>query len=214
MNVLFETHVIISLKRMFSKKIFKTYGELGKRKTKNKIRKKKSRNNMIQLNTQFIIEHMDELIKLEDYLPFSLVQWDKHHEREEFLKSKNLLTTMQEMDKLIRQKCEHYENPEKAHDSVLIEWLDLHPEFEGIIANESITDYQNMKANNEFLGFTQLLYFVELPSEKKEWTPPKLDDNYSLRDDSNIQLPNFKKKDEIFDEYGATLLACYLSFLV
>ena len=166
---------------------------------------------MIKLNTQFIIDHMDGLIQLEDYLPFSLVQYDKHHEREDFLKSKQLLTTMQEMDTLIRQKCEHSEDTDKAHDSVLIEWLDCHPEFEGIIANESITDYQNMKNSDEFTGaFINLLYDVKLPSEKKEWAPSK----EGLRDDSSIQLPNFKKKDEIFDKYGATLLACYLSYLV
>lgn len=165
---------------------------------------------MIQLNTLFIAEHLDELIQLEDYLPFSLVQWDKHHERENFLKSKNLLTTIQEMDKLINQKCKYYKDPEKAYDSIIIEWLNIHPEFEDIIAKESLEYYQNMINNNEFLGFTKLLYFVELPSEKKEWSPPKK----SLRDDSNIQLPNFKKKNEIFDEYGATLLACYLSYLV
>ncbi|WP_407454808.1 hypothetical protein [Methanobrevibacter sp.] len=152
---------------------------------------------------------MDELIQLEDYLPFSLVQYDKHHEREDFLKSKQLLTTIQEMDNLIRQKCEHAEDSDKAYDSVLLEWLDLHPEFEGIIAKESLADYQNMKNSDELIDFNDLLD-VQLPSEKKEWTPPK----EGLRDDSSIQLPNFKKMDEIFDEYGATLLACYLSYLV
>lgn len=164
---------------------------------------------MIKLNNQFIIEHIDELIQLEDYIPFSLVQWDKHHERDDFLKSKQLLTTMQEMDTLIRQKCEHSEDPEKAHDSVIIEWIDLHPEFEGIISYDSIVDYHNMKNSNDFINFNELLD-VELPSEKKEWIPPK----EGLRDDSSIQLPNFKKMDEIFDEYGATLLACYLSYMV
>lgn len=173
---------------------------------------------MIKLNTQFIIEHMDELIHLEDYLPFSLVQYDKHHEREDFLKSKQLLTTMQEMDNLIRQKCEHAEDSDKAYDSVLIEWLDCHPEFEGIIAKESITDYLNMKNSDEFNGaFIDLLYDVELPSEKDDVDWSRFDYNHdkiSIKDDSGIKYPNFKKKQEIFHEYGATLLACYLSYLV
>ena len=118
---------------------------------------------------------------------------------------------MQEMDTLIRQKCEHAEDSDKAYDIVLIEWLDCHPEFEGIIANESIADYLHMKNSDEFNGaFIDLLYDVELPSEKKEWTPPK----EGLRDDSSIQLPNFKEKDKIHDAFGLTLLACYLSYLV
>ena len=112
---------------------------------------------MIKLNNQFIIEHIEELIQLEDYIPFSLVQWDKQHERDDFLKSKQVLITMQEMDILIKQKCEHSEDPEKAHDSVIIEWIDLHPEFEGIIAKESVVDYQNMKNNNDFISFIDLI---------------------------------------------------------
>lgn len=167
---------------------------------------------MIQLNTLFIAEHLDELIQLEDYIPFPLVQWDKHHERENFLKSKNLLTTIQEMDKLINQKCRHYEDSEKAYDSVLIEWLDLHPEFEDIIAKESLEYYQSMKNNNDFIEFIEFLDIVVLPSEKKVWTRPKRD--VLVRDDSSIQLPNFDKIDEIYEKYPNTLLADYLSYLV
>ena len=164
----------------------------------------------LRLNNFFIGEHIDELIQLEDYLPFSLVQWDKQYERDDFLKSKNLLTTLQEMDELLRQKCEHYEDSEEAYDSILIEWIDCHPEFEGILTPESFENHQKMKEDENSLHFLDLLYDVELPSEKKEWIPPK----ESIRDDSSIQLPDFEKKKEIFDEYGATLLACYLSYLV
>lgn len=173
---------------------------------------------MIKLNTHFIIEHMNELIQLEDYIPFSIVQYDKHHEREDFLKSKQLLTTIQEMGALIRQKCEHSEDPEKAYDSILIEWLDCHPEFEGIIDYESVVDYQIMKNSDEFTGaFIDLLYDVELPSEKEEIDFSRFDYNHdkiTIKDDYSIKYPKFEKKNKIFDEYGATLLACYLSYLV
>lgn len=164
---------------------------------------------ILKLDSHFIIEHMDELIKLEDYVPFTFVEFDKQNERDDFLKSKNLLKDIQAMDQLVRQKCEYYEDSDKAVNSVLIEWLDCHPEFEGIIASESVMDYQNMKQNNDF-GFGDLLYDVELPSEKKEWTPSKK----GLRDDSSIQLPNFKEMDKIHDTFGLTLLADYLSYLV
>lgn len=50
--------------------------------------------------------------------------------------------------------------------------------------------------------------------KKKEWKPPKHDENQGIRNDSTIQLPNFKEKDKIHDKYGFTLLACYLSYLV
>lgn len=166
---------------------------------------------ILKLDSHFIIEHMDELIKLEDYVPFPFIEFDKQNERDDFLKSKNLLNDIQEMDQLVRQKCEHYEDTEKAVNSVLIEWLDCHPEFEGIIASESVGDYQNMKQNNEFMSFIDLLYDVELSSEKKEWEPPK---NDFRRDDSSIQLPNFKEMDKIHDTFGLTLLADYLSYLV
>lgn len=74
-----------------------------------------------KLNNFFIISHMEELIHLEDYLPFSLVEFDKQRERDDFLRSKNLLNTLQEMDELINQKCKHSSNPSKAWNSVLIE---------------------------------------------------------------------------------------------
>ena len=70
-----------------------------------------------------------------------------------------------------------------------------------------------MKNKKELIDFLSLLYKVKLPSEKKVKVRPKHKGTL-IRDDSSIQLPNFKKKDEIFDEYGATLLACYLSYLV
>lgn len=163
---------------------------------------------LLKLNTRFIEEHIDELIQLVDYVPISFKDYNHGYERDKFLKSKNLLITMQEMDELIRQKCNHYEDPVKAYNSVLIEWLDCHPEFENIIAAESIDEYR--KNTKNFIEFIDLLYDVKLPFEKKEWTPSK----EGIRDDSIIQLPNFKKKNEIFDEYGATLLSCYLSYLV
>lgn len=165
-----------------------------------------------RLNNFFIIDHLDDLIELEDYVPFSFVEYGAQDKRDDFLRSKNLLGTMQEIDQLITAKCEYYEDTAKAWNSLIIEWLDCHPEFEGIIAEESLTDYQNMKINNDFLNFTTFLYFVELPSEKKVWIPSK--GNTSLRDDSSIQLPNFKEKDDIFEKYGASLLSCYLSYLV
>ena len=114
------------------------------------------------------------------------------------------------MDSLIKQKCEYYEDSIKAYNSVLIDWIDYHDEFEGIIDKTFLIESQNMKSNDEF-GFIDLLFDVELPSEKKVWVPPK---NKYLRDDSTIQLPNFKKKDEIYDKYGFSLLSHYLSYLV
>ena len=165
-----------------------------------------------QFDGQFIIEHMDELIHLEDYVPISFIVYDKHHERDDFLRSKNLLSTMREMDQLLDAKCKHSKNPINAYDSIIIEWLGCHPEFEGIIAAESFVDYQNMKNNNDYVDLIDLFYDVKLPSERRGWEPPKK--GIHIRDDSTIQLPNFKKVDEIYDKYGASLLACYLSYLV
>ena len=48
--------------------------------------------------------------------------------------------------------------------------------------------------------------------KKKVWEPPKK--GSSLRDDSSIQLLDFRKIDRIYDEYGASLLSCYLSYLI
>ena len=166
---------------------------------------------LLKLDKLFISEHIDELVTIEDYVPISFVVYDRHHERDEFLKSKKLLTTIREMTHLIQEKCEHYEDSDKAWNSVIIEWVGCHPQFEGILDKKSFVQYQNIKNNNDFTGcFINLLHDVKLPSEKKSWTPS----NEGIRDDSSIQLPNFKKKDELFDEYGATLLACYLSYLV
>ena len=165
------------------------------------------------LNDLFISEHIDELVQLVDYVPISFEGYGAQQERDDFLRFKNLLTTIQEMDQLIHQKCQAYEDPIKARNSVLIEWLDCHPEFEGIIAEESFEDYQKMKINND-LEVIDLLYNVEIPSEKNDEIKPSLDDNLYVKDDSSIQLPDFKKKREIFDKYPATLLACYLSYLL
>ena len=162
----------------------------------------------LELNHQFIEDHIEELITLEDYVPFSFAVYGVQDKRDEFLKSKKLLTTIQEMDALIKQKCEYYEDSIKAYNSVLIDWIDCHNEFKEIINKESFLNYQNMINNNDFID---LFYDVELPSEKKVWVPPK---NKYLRDDSTIQLPNFKKKDEIYDKYGFSLLSHYLSYLV
>ena len=168
---------------------------------------------VIQFNPQFIESHMNELIHLEDYVPeVSFIVYDKQHERDKFLKSKNLLKTIREMDQVLDEKCKHSKNPIMARDTIIIEWLDCHPEFEGIIAKESGEQYQQRKSHYEEFTFIDLLSSIELPSEKKVWVSPKGDG--SLRDDSSIQLPNFKKIDEIFDRYGASLLACYLSDFV
>ena len=172
---------------------------------------------MIKVNTIFIREHIDELIQLEDYVPISFVEFDKQHERDDFLRSKNLLTTLYEMNELIRQKSNHYEDPVKAYNSVLIEWLDCHPEFEGIISKESVVDYQNMKNNNDFISFIDLLYDVGLPSEKEEIDFSRFDYNHdkiSIKDDSGIKYPNFKEMGEILDKYQDTLLGDYLAYLV
>ena len=163
-----------------------------------------------ELNHQFIEDHIEELVEVVDYVPFSFADFGVQAKRDEFLKSKNLLTTMQEMDALIKEKCEYYDDSVKAYNSVIIEWLDRHPEFESVIDKDSSIEYQNMENNDEFIKFIDLLYDVELPSEKKVWVPPK--DKY-LRDDSSIQLPNFDKKNEIYDKYGFSLLSHYLSYL-
>lgn len=172
---------------------------------------------MLNVNGLFIAEHIDELITLEDYAPISFIKYDKHNEREEFLRSKNLLNTMHEMDELVRQKCEHAEDSVKAYDSVLIEWLDCHPEFEGILTKESFIEYQNMKNNKDYIDFNDLLDFVELPSENMNEITNKfdgIDESLSIKDDSNIKYPNFNEMKKCFDKYPNTLLACYLSYLV
>ena len=172
---------------------------------------------LLEINPLFIGDHIDELITLEDYAPISFIKYDKHNERAEFLRSKNLLNTMHEMDELVRQKCEHAEDSVKAYDSVLIEWLDCHPEFEGILTKESFIEYQNMKNNKDYIDFNDLLDFVELPSENMNEITNKfdgIDESLSIKDDSNIKYPNFNEMKKCFDKYPNTLLACYLSYLV
>ena len=165
------------------------------------------------LNHQFIEDHIEELIKIEDYVPFSFADYGVQDKRDEFLKSKNLLTTIQEMDALIKKKCEYYEDSIKAYNSVYIEWLDYHPEFESIIDKDSSLEYQNMKNQDEFINFIDLLCNVQLPSEKKVRVRRK-NKGILIRDDSSIQLPNFKKIDAIYEKYSNKLLADYLAYLV
>lgn len=163
---------------------------------------------LLQFDSQFIISNMDALIHLVDYVPLSFVQYDMQGERDEFLKSQDLLSTIRDMWQLIDAKCSHYEDPIFAWNCVVVEWLDCHPEFEGILSEESSVDYQDIKNNDDFLSFLDLLYDVELPSEKKEWEPSN---EISIRDDSSIRFPDFKKIDDAFEKYGDSLLSCYLS---
>ncbi len=99
---------------------------------------------------------------------------------------------MQEMDALINEKCVYYDDSVKAYNSVLIEWIDCHEEFEYIIDKNSFSEYQNMKNKNGFIDFLSLLYKVKLPSERKVRVRPKPKGTL-IRDESSIQLPNFKK---------------------
>lgn len=160
---------------------------------------------VFKLDNSFIMENIDDLIHLVDYVPFSFADYNAQEERDEFLKSKNLLDTIQEMDQLITAKCEYYEDSAKAWNSVIIEWLIEHPEFEGVIAEESFDDYRNMKINEDFVDFVDLLHDVKLPSEK---------DRIIVDDTSSIRYPNFKKMGEIMNKYPATLLGVYLAYLV
>ena len=70
-----------------------------------------------------------------------------------------------------------------------------------------------MKNKNDFIDFLSLLYKVKLPSEKKVKSKIKHKGTL-IRDDSSIQLPNFKKMDAIYEKYSNKLLADYLSYLV
>ena len=163
---------------------------------------------IFKLDNSFIMENMDDLIELVDYVPFSFADYNAQEERDEFLKSKNLLATIQEMDQLITAKIGYYEDPVKAYNSLIIEWINYHQEFEGIISEESFDNYMIMINKEDFID---LLLDVKLPSEKKVWEPPK--NRSSLRNDSSIQLPDFKKVDTIYEKYGASLLSCYLSYV-
>ncbi len=70
-----------------------------------------------------------------------------------------------------------------------------------------------MKNQDEFINFIDLLCNVQLPSEKKVRVRRK-NKGILIRDDSSIQLPNFKKIDAIYEKYSNKLLADYLAYLV
>lgn len=169
---------------------------------------------ILEMNSQFIHNHMDELIKIEDYVPISFKSYNAQEKRADFLKSKKLLQTIYEMDEIVCQKCNHAEDSVKAYNSVLIEWLDCHPEFEGIIARKSLDDYQQLKDHYEDFTFIDLLYDVELPFEEKSGPTYKYHTDVIYKDDSNRMFPDFNRKKEIYDEYGVSLLAAYLAYLV
>lgn len=122
---------------------------------------------IFQLDTEFILANINSLIKLEDYVPFDFGIYGFQKERDEFLESKNLLNIMHEMDVLLNEKCKHYKNPILAHDSIIIEWLNCHPEFESILTSEDYVKFYDLKDNPDRFNFIDLLYDVELHSEKK-----------------------------------------------
>ena len=146
---------------------------------------------LLEINPRFIEDHIEELIKIEDYAPVSFKSYGAQDKRVEFLNSKNLLQTIMEMHELVRQKCNHAEDSVKAYNTVLIEWLNCHPEFEGILTKESFIEYQNMKNNKDYIDFNDLLDFVELPSENMNEITNKfdgIDESLSIKDDSNINI--------------------------
>lgn len=159
----------------------------------------------LKLDSHFIISNMDALIQLVDYVPLSFVEYDTHHKREDFLKSKDLLSSIQDMGQLIDAKCNHYKDPIFAWNSVVIEWLDCHQEFEGIISEESSADYNNLKENNDFIDFIDFLHDIKLPSEK---------DRIVVEDTSSIRYPNLNEIYEVMGKYPSTLLGDYLAYLI
>ena len=172
--------------------------------------------NIFKFDITFIKLHLDELINLVDYIPFLdsnwlkiELEWDKS-ERENFLKSQGLYNDILDMDELLLHKCFTYDDSVKAINSILIEWINMHPEFERIISKHSFSEYQNIKTNKNFLDFLDLLYEIKLPSEKKVWIPQS--DN-NLRDDSTLQF-NLEDIEWISDEYGYTLISDYFTYLV
>ena len=170
---------------------------------------------VLQFNSQFINEHMDELIHLEDYVPeVSFIVYDKQIERDDFLKSKNLLETMHEMDQVLDEMCKHSKNPIRARYSIIIEWLDCHQELEGIISMESWETYQQLKNNNDFIEFIDLLSQFKFASEEQIIAKYEYREDIIHKDDSDRMFPDLKKIDAIFNKYGASLLACYLSEFV
>ena len=173
--------------------------------------------NLLEINSRFIEDHIEELIEIDDYVPISFKSYNAQEKRDDFLRSKQLLQTIYEMDELVRQKCNHSEDSVKAYNSVLIEWLGCHPEFEGIIYKDSFIDYNNMKSDNEFIEFIDLLYDIEVSSEKVKEVINKfegIDDSILVKDDSNIKYPNFNKMGSYYDMFPNTLLADYLAYLV
>lgn len=160
---------------------------------------------LLKFDSQFIISNMDALIHLVDYVPLSFVQYDMQGERDEFLKSQDLLSTIRNMEQLIDAKCDHYENPTFARNCVVVEWLDCHPEFEGIISEESSVDYNNLKQNENFMDFIDFLHDIKLPSEK---------DRILIEDTSSIKYPNFEEMRRSMCKYPSTLLGDYLAYLV
>ena len=179
---------------------------------------------LFKFDENFIKNNLENWILLEDYLPFDINKyesldfpeegWTAQDDRESYLGEE--FKIHKKMEDLIKEKCIYYEDRVKAFNSVIIEWLDCHPEFEGIIAKESFNKYQQIKNNKDYIEFIDLLDFVKVPSEKDNNPKNKNvnSDKWIHKDDSSIRLPDFKKIDEIHDEYGATLLACYLSYLV
>jgi len=170
---------------------------------------------VLQFDSHFINDHMDELVHLEDYVPEILFSYyDKQNERDRFLKSKNLLETIHKIDQLLDEKCKLSKNPIMIRNSIIIEWLDCHPEFEGIIAGEFWEKYQMMKNNNDFIEFIDLLSQFKFASEEQIIAKYEYRNDVIHKDDSNRMFPDFKKIDAIFNKYGASLLACYLSEFV
>ena len=100
---------------------------------------------LLEINPRFVEDHIQELIKLEDWVPISFANYNAQEDRVEFLKSKNLLITLYEMDELISQKCNYSENPVESYNSVLIEWLEYHPEFESMLTPESLVNFYDLK---------------------------------------------------------------------
>ena len=109
----------------------------------------------------------------------------------------------------VHQKCNSYENTIKAYNSVLIEWLNLHPEFEAMISSESFDDYLIMKENESFIEFIDFEVPLDKTLKKKNQrvAPP------GMRV-SSIPFPDFKKIKEAYDQYPNSLLADYLGYLV
>ena len=106
---------------------------------------------VLQFDPQVIIDHIDDLVQLEDYVPeVSFIVYDKHHERDDFLRSKNLLKTMRDMEYLLDEKCKHSKNPIRARNSIIIEWLECHPEFESMLTSESLVKLYDL-SNINFL---------------------------------------------------------------